>query len=254
MVKKRGLDRHYSQNKLHWKNLPPGIKVLVTYVGVIALFYLLYLIFGISKPVSVVFGNFIYGTKATMIEFASLVLLLSIIYGLVKRHYWVFYISLTWFSFGLLNAVVSLVRFNSEFDVLKNILLISSFVVIILNGVIVWYVYTEKRFFKTKHLNKETKAKDKFFVYLISVFLIVSILFLVTFGLNFYNTTLKTTNKVIAEIQESSIPELLCAQKTGSEQDICYLVLAIAKEGKDSSLCENIKSDFYKITCYRALK
>lgn len=235
-------------------NLPPGIKVLIAYTGIMAFIYLLYFLFGVTKPVSVVFGSFFYGTTATVIELLSLLVILIILYGLIKRHFWVFYISLTWFLFGLLNAVVSLIKFRAEFDVLRNILIASSFVVIVLNGVIAWYIYSEKSYFKVKHLNKETKTKDKFFVYLISVFLIVSFLILLTFGINFYNTSIKTTNKIIAEITASPIPELTCAQKANHEQDLCYLIVSIMKKEREPRLCDNIGSDFYKMTCYRALE
>ena len=255
MMKKRSLGRHHHKpDALHWKNLPPGIKVLIAYVGAITLIYLLYFLSGISKPVSVIFGKLINGPLAYVLELGSLAVLIVILYGLIKREFWVFYVSLAWFAFGLLNAVISLISFRSEFDVLRTVLVASSFVVIVLNGIIVWYVYSEKYYFKVKHLNKETKAKDKFFVYVISTFLIVSLLILLTFGINFYNTTIKTTNKVIAELSNSSAPEIVCAQKSGNERDICYLVLSIKKDGRDSSLCENIASDFYKITCYRALQ
>lgn len=255
MKKRKVVPRHSSKHHaLHPLNLPPGIKVLIAYTGIIALFYLLYLLFGITKPISVVFGTFVYGNLAILIEFSSLFVLFAIIYGLVKRHFWVFYVSIVWFLFGLLNAVISLTAFKSEFDVLKHILFASSFVVIILNGIIAWYIYSEKYYFKTKHLNKQTKTKDKFFVYLISVFLIVSILVLITYGVNFYNTTLKTTSEIISELKAAQIPDLECAQKTGQDQDICYLILSIMKEGKQPTLCENINSDFYKVTCYRSLE
>jgi len=254
-MKKRGVKRHsYHPDPLHWKNLPPGIKILIAYTGIIALFYLLYLLLGGWKPVSIIFGKLIYGPIAVVIELSALILLLSIIYGLIKRHFWVFYVSLIWFSFGIFNAAVSLISFKSEFDVLRSILVLSSFIVIVMNGIIVWYVYSEKYYFKTKHLNKEIKQKDKFFVYLISVFLIVSILLLITYGLNFYNTTIKTTNQVISELKVSSNPDILCSQKTDKERDICYLVLTIINDNQESSLCENIESDFYKITCYRAIQ
>ncbi len=249
-MKKRGVVRHTSERL---PALPPGIKVLVTYASFIAVFYLLYVLFAVAKPVSVIFGVFVTGTAATIIEFVSLLLLIAIIYGLLKRHFWVFYISLLWFSFGVLNAIVSLIKFRSEFDILRSVLLVSSVTVIVLNGIIAWYIYSEKYYFKVKHLNKETRAKDKFFVYLISVFLIVSVLLLVTFGVRFYNTTIRTTDKLIGELSSAEVPDLVCAQKTDSEKDICYLVLSILREGKEPSICENIDSDFYKMTCYRAL-
>lgn len=254
-MKRRGLDRLSSKyHELHIFNLPPGIKVLAAYTGIIALLYIAYLLFGVTKPISIIFGMLVYGAMANVLELSALIVLLSIIYGLLKRHYWVFYVSLAWFSFGLLNALISLLRFKSEFDVLRNILFISSFVVIVLNGIIVWYVYSEKQYFRTKHLDKKTKAKDRFFVYVVSVAIIVSLLFLITFGLNFYTSTLKTTSKVIDELQQSALPELLCAEKNSTEQDICYLVLSIMNQEKEPRICESINSDFYKITCYRALE
>ncbi|MBN2421246.1 hypothetical protein JXB27_03125 [Candidatus Woesearchaeota archaeon] len=253
MVKKRGVHRHIS--KTHHENpLPPGIKILVVYSALIAFFYLLYLVLGKTNPISLFFGKFIYGNAAYLIEYLSLAVLISIIYGLAKRQYWAFYVSLIWFTFGALNALISLFLFSSEFDVLKNVLIISSFVVVLLNGLIAWYVYSEKEYFKVRHLNKETKAKDKFFVYVVSTFIIVSILVLASFGLNFYNTTLKTTNKLIAELEMSPVPEIHCASKKGNEKDICYLIISIMLNGENSDVCENIDSDFYKMTCYRSLK
>ncbi|MEK6886506.1 MAG: hypothetical protein AABW88_01620 [Nanoarchaeota archaeon] len=255
MLKKRGVHRpssHY--DPLHWKNLPPGIKVLIAYTGFITLLYLLYFLFAAKKPISVVFGVLLSGNIALVIELISLGLLFSILYGLVKREFWVFYISLAWFSFGILNAVISLIKFNSEFDILKKVLIASSFIIILLNGLIVWYVYSEKKYFKTKHLNKETKAKDKVFVYIISIFIIVSLLILITYCLEFYNTTLKTTKDIVSELKNADVPDIVCVQKSGNEQDICYLVLAIMNEEKGSQQCENINSDFYKMTCYRALQ
>ena len=255
MVKKRGVHRpssHYDQ--LHWRNLPPGIKVLIAYTGFITFFYLLYFLFAAKKPISVVFGVMLSGNIALTIELISLALLISILYGLIKREFWVFYVSLAWFSFGILNALVSLIKFSSEFDILRKVLFASSLIIIILNGIIVWYVYSEKKYFKTKHLNKETKAKDKFFVYIISAFIIVSLLILITYGLEFYNTTLKTTNEIISELKIAEVPDVVCAQKSGSEQDICYLVLAVMNDERGIQLCENINSDFYKMTCYRAMQ
>lgn len=252
---KGGLDRLSSRHKLHKiPSLPPGIKILIIYSSLIAFFYLLYLLIGTTQPISLFFGKFIYGSAAYFIEYFSLAALISIIYGLAKRHYWAFYISLIWFAFGALNALISLFLFSSEFDVLKNVLLISSFIVVVLNGLIAWYIYSEKEYFKVKHLNKKTKAKDKFFVYVVSTFIIVSILVLATFGLNFYNTTLKTTDKMISELKSVSSPELHCASKEGNEKDICYLVVSIMLDGENSDVCENIESDFYKMTCYRSLK
>lgn len=255
-MKKRDVQgRHKAiHDALHWSNLPPGIKVLAAYTGIIALLYIVYLLFGVTKPVSIIFGLLVRGAAATFLELLGLAVLLSIIYGLLKRHYWVFYVSLAWFSFGLLNALISLLMFKSEFGVLRNVLFVSSFVVIVLNGIIVWYVYSEKQYFMTKHLNKKTKAKDRFFVYVVTVAIIVSLLFLITFGLNFYSSTMKTTNKVIDELQASSNPEQLCREKNTTEQDICYLVLSIMNEEKEPGICESINSDFYKITCYRALE
>ncbi len=255
MVKKRVVHRFSSHpDKLHWRNLPPGIKVLIAYTGLITFFYLLYFLFAAQKPLSVIFGVLLSGNIAMAVELISLGLLVSILYGLVKREFWVFYVSLAWFSFGILNALVSLVKFNSEFDILRKILFASSFVIILLNGIIVWYVYSEKKYFKTKHLNKETKTKDKFFVYVISIFIVVSLLILVTYGIEFYDKTLKTTNEIILELKSAEAPDIICAQKSGADQDICYLVLAIMNEERGSRLCENIKSDFYKMTCYRAMQ
>jgi hypothetical protein len=257
MVKKRKTDSHISKKLIHHEHspgLPAGIKVLLTYVGVVAAFYLIYLLLGFTKPVSIIFGQYITGMPAMIVEFTSLALLFVIMFGLIKKYYWVFWVSFLWFLISTINAIVSLFIFKAEFDVLKSALIASSLIVIVLNGIIAWYIYSEKHYFKVKHMNKETKTKDKFFVYLISVFLIVSFLVLITFGIDFYNTTIKTTNKVISELNQAAMPDLFCAQKDASEKDICYLVLSIVREGKESKLCENIGSDFYKMTCYRTIQ
>ena len=77
---------------------------------------------------------------------------------------------------------------------------------------------------------------------------------LVTYGLNFYSTTIKTTNKLIDELNKDPLPEITCAQKVSPEQDLCYLILSIMRQSKDPRICDNIVSDFYKMTCYRSLQ
>ncbi len=258
MDKKRGLDRVISKHTqphqdISFSTLPPGIKVLVYYTGIIAFFYLLYIVFASIKPVYVIFGSSIYGNAALVIELISFVLLLSIIYGLSKRHYWVFWISLIWFSLGVLDAIVSLLTFSSQFDVLRQILVISSLIITLLNGIVVWYVYSEKHYFKVKHLDKKTKQKDKFFIYVISTVIIFSLLLLITFGLNFYSTTITKTHTIITELKNSTYPEITCGQKMGDDKDICYLVLTIMYNDTQRNLCDNIQSDFYKMTCDRAI-
>jgi hypothetical protein len=233
--------------------LPPGIKVLIAYASVVCIFYLIYLLFGIKKPVSIFFGMLLTGSSALMVDIISLCLLVAIIIGLKRRDYWTFWLSLGWFSYGVLNAIVSVFLIQTQFMILKELMLLSAVSILILNGLIVWYIYSEKEYFKTKHLNKVTKAKDKVFVYIIASVLIVSILFTITLGLNFYKTTIKTANEIIHEMDTRGANQMICEEKTNQEKDICYVVLTIATEAKESSLCDNIESDFYKLTCYRAL-
>ncbi|MFC1728058.1 hypothetical protein ACFLZ7_01170 [Nanoarchaeota archaeon] len=240
--------------KRHKKEgLPPGIKVLITYASVVSLFYLIYLFVGIQKPISIFFGNLITGAGAMLIDVISVVLLGLIIFGLAKKKYWVFWLSLGWFAYGVINAIVSAFMIQTQFLILKNMMLLSAVSVLLLNGLIVWYIYSEKEFFKTKHLNKVTRAKDHMFVYIIASVLIISILLTLTIGVNFYKTTVKTANSIIEEFTLVGASEFVCDQKIGEERDICYVVLAVTLNETDGEMCESVESDFYKLTCYRAI-
>ncbi len=270
MAKKRGIShkhktihkhtaKHYIHeyakiHAVHKKSpLPPGIKVLIAYAAVVLAFYLIYFFFGITKPVSIFFGTLLTGNAALFIDILSVAMLVAIIVGLKKRDYWVFWLSLAWFSYGVLNAIFSAFMIKTELAILKEMMLLSAVSVLLLNGLIVWYIYSEKEYFKTKHLNKETKTKDKLFVYIIASVLIISMLFTATLGFNFYKTTIKTANEIIQEFDRFGASPLVCEEKSNHERDICYVALTIAMQTKDNTMCNNIESDFYKLTCYRAL-
>ena len=255
MKKKRGVSgrvRTTGQKLQKIEEIPPGIKVLIAYASIVTIFYIIYLFIGAQNPISIFFGRLVTGASAILVDLISVILLGFIIYGLAKRTRWIFWLSLIWFSYGVINAIVSAFFIRTQFLILKDLMLLSTISVLLLNGLIIWYIYSEKEYFVNKHVTKVTKAKDKMFVYIITAVLIISVLLTLTIGINFYKTTIKTANSIIQEFSDVGASEFVCDKKEGEERDICYIILAVATNATDS-ICSGIESDFYKLTCYRAI-
>ncbi|RMF54790.1 hypothetical protein D6745_04100 [Candidatus Woesearchaeota archaeon] len=240
--------------------IPLGIRVLSGYLIILFLFFMLYFILGISTPTTYVLGKIIRGADASAFNFAIAVLLAFLVYGYLNRKEWAFEVSVVWFGFGILNAFLSLfLHEGNSFSVLRNISLLSFFITLVVNGLILWYLFSERDYFVVRSYHKKpVQKKDLAFLYSLILIWACVFLVLVGLGLNFYNKTIRLSKATIAELKGSYLEEAQqkCSEKKGQEKDVCYLIMANNPEFDVSDryqACRSINSDFYKFTCYQSM-
>lgn len=243
--------------------IPIGIKFLIGYLTFLAVLYLISFVYGITFPTTILFGKLITGTRALIINSVLLALILLMLYGFWKRKAYTFDLSIGFFSFAALNAVISLLLFESaEHPVFRKLLLLSFISLVIMNVVIVWYILHERKYFYAERFrDRPFHHRDKVFLYMIITFWVVALLIGITLGAQFYKDTTRLIDKNIVEMKGDYYRgQLVCESKdAGPEKDVCNLVLATAMTQYERppvevhSLCDNIRSDFYRFTCMRSI-
>ncbi|MFH1064518.1 MAG: hypothetical protein V1729_05535, partial [Candidatus Woesearchaeota archaeon] len=182
--------------------IPLGIKFLIGYMGFLALLYVISFISGITFPTTILFGKMLIGSRALMLNSVLLVLICFMVYGFWKRYAYTFDLSIGFFSFAALNAVISLMLLDSvEHPVFRKLIMLSLVSLILMNVVIVWYVLHERKFFyAAKFHDRPVQHRDKVFLYVIVSFWIVVLLIGLTLGVKFYSDTTKMVDSIMEEI------------------------------------------------------
>lgn len=246
--------------------IPIGIRVLIGYLFFLAALYMISLISGIRFPLTILFGQFITGMLALIINIILVVLIFFIIYGFYKRKAHAFDLSLAWFGFSTLNALVSLVLFKvEEHPLFKGLMLLSLVTLVLVNSVVIWYVANERKYFYARVFRvKEVQHQDKVFLYVVISFWVIAFMIGSIIGANFYSNTTTAVDSILLELQLKNPDNIyfFCMQKQGEQRDVCLLIAATmedmhgaeySKQQNIVSICQDIESDFYKFTCYRTL-
>jgi hypothetical protein len=242
--------------------LPLGIRFLIGYLFFLSLLYVISFAYGVSFPTTIILGTIIEGNYALIINCILLAIILVMVYGFWKRKAYTFDLSLCFFSFTAINALVSFIMFDSaDHPILKKLLLLSFVSLVLMNAVIINYLLHERRFFYARVFRDSPfHHRDKVFLYTIISFWTITLLIGITLGVTFYNDTTKIVDSVLAEMKGNYFHgQLVCEAKSGPERDVCYLVLAtVMSKQKDPisdpvSVCDNIRSDFYRFTCKRSI-
>lgn len=247
--------------------IPIGIRVLIGYLFFLAALYLVSLLSGIRFPLTILFGQFITGTTALMINILLVVLIFFIIYGFYKRKAHAFDLSLAWFGFSTINALVSLVLFNAdEHPLFKGLMLLSLVTLVLVNSVVIWYIVNERKYFYARVFRTKTiQHQDKVFLYTVVSFWAIAFMMGSILGADFYSSTTTAVDSMLLEIQLKNPDNIyfFCMQKQGDERDVCLLIAATiedmhgaeySKQQNIVNICQDIDSDFYKFTCYRTLR
>ncbi|MBT7902952.1 hypothetical protein HN587_03740 [Candidatus Woesearchaeota archaeon] len=245
-------------------HIPLGIKLLIGYLIFLLSLYLLSFWQGITFPTSILFGTVVSGVRALVINSALVILLVLMIYGFWMRKAYTFDLSVAWFGFALVNSLLSLLLLDSkEYMVFKGLLYLSLFTLLLVNGVIIWYILHEKKYFYAEYFReRKVQHRDKVFVYVVTSFWIVTLLIGITLGANFYQRSTAMVDITINELKEvESVSPDFCEQKTGEAKDICLLVITTYRntqlgESKAELLpvCEKVGSEFYKFACKKSLE
>jgi len=251
--------------------IPLGIRFLIGYLIFLSALYVISFIYGITFPTTMLFGQLMTGTRALVINSVLLLIILGMIYGFWKRKAYTFDLAIGFFAFAALNAMISLLLFeSSEHPMFRKLLLLSFVSLIVLNTVIIWYILHERKYFYAeKFLDRPFHHRDKVFLYVIIAFWTVTLLLGITLGVQFYKDTTRIIDQTVAELKGDYYRGMYaCEEKSGTDRDICVLVVATAlsaqydthTEGTAverpdyiSSLCDSIESDFYRFTCMRSI-
>jgi len=241
--------------------IPLGIRFLIGYLIFLSVLYLISFIYGITFPTTILFGKLMTGARALIINGVLLAIILTMLYGFWKRKAYTFDLSIGFFSFAALNAMISLFLFESaEHPMFRSLLLLSFISLIIMNTVIIWYILHEKKYFYAAVFHdRPFHHRDKVFLYTIITFWVVALLIGGTLGMKFYQDTTRLVDKNIKEMRgDYYYGQFLCETKEGPDRDVCTLVLATAlsehrSEEEMTALCDNIQSDFYRFTCMRSI-
>ncbi len=241
---------------IHQHSRPFSINVLMGYVVFLIALYLFYFALELRSPVTIFLGNVITGQNALLIDAAALGILIATFVGFIKKRSWTFYLALLWFAGGLINAIFSITFLESGvFFLVKDLIVLSFVSLILVNSLILWYLFYRKEYFMHGPVSYE--GKDRFFVYALVSFWAIIILIGLIIGLKYYNYTTSTTRSLLDETNGMDLDSAteLCSSKSGYEKDLCFVVLAVShgNEIQDAEeFCNKVETSFYRITCMRA--
>jgi len=248
MKSKEGSHHHKHDEKKRWESIPLGIRILIVYTIALAFFYLL---FGITIPTNVFFGVITFGAYARILNLVFLSVLVAVIIGLSMKKHWAGKLAFAFFAFEIVNLAVS---FIMRYDVMKHIfIIITSVAVVLLNSLILWYLWEKRLYFKDERHFKQGKA-DRIFITSITILASLFVISTLIYSAVLYNTTIAVTNRIISQMNGMSREEAMfeCTSYYGDEKDICYLVLASAYD-VPAELCDEVGSTFYRMACIQAV-
>lgn len=248
---KRGKHAHHVRHdeEKRWKTTPLGVRILIIYTGILALFYL---IFGVTIPTNIFFGVIAFGNWARALNLIFLVVLVAIVVGFLMKKHWAGKLAFVFFSFEILNLLSSFVL---KYRILTQAFLVFvSVAIILLNFLILWYLYEKKSYFSDIRHFKTGKA-DKIFVTGIIFFVLIVLLSTASYATKMYKTTIELTNKMIEDLRGRTQAEALfrCSFYDNDEKDVCYLVAASAYKNVPRETCNEIENSFYRLTCMQAV-
>tara|TARA_Y100000034_G_scaffold13020_1_gene13660 strand:+ start:1153 stop:1866 length:714 start_codon:yes stop_codon:yes gene_type:complete len=237
MIKKRG-----SENK--------GIRVLTIYTIFLAMVYLM---LAVTNQSTILFGKVLEGGFAVIINVIYLLFILSIVLGLKIKHPNTWNIAMFWFSFEIVNSVISMYVQGNVYSLIYDVILSAFAFVILIDALIVWYLFKIKKHFTE---GKNVIKYDKKFILTLSILMVLAVLIVIIFSsLHFVKIT-EESEKVISQLRLKTYnhAKIICNSKTSIEKDVCILTLAAKYDQANALDCQNINSNFYKFTCIRAVK
>ena len=238
------------------KKTNKGIKILIDYSIILCLIYLLYFILGIFKPELLFLGGLEGNTLAIMIDFILLAALIYIIYGLRKRHHNAWWLCMAWYAASIINSVWSVYIMKSNvYNILYELLVMSSVFIVLINALIIWYVYSKRAYFTGPHHDERLEKKDRAFIYSLACFWVLLILLSMNIGYDFYKDTTRMADSIIQELKDTTPLHAIdiCETKEGNEKDICFVVFVTIFEKYDlTPVCSRIESDLYRFSCMQA--
>ncbi|MFC1691248.1 hypothetical protein ACFL0W_03640 [Nanoarchaeota archaeon] len=240
-------------------DIPKGLRVLIYYLFVMFFIYGLYFIYSFVNPNIMFLGKLVSGFGAVFINMLTVFFIAVAIWGLVKRKTYGWYLGVAFFIFSSINSfLLLLIGEFSTFSIVQELISVSSVILIVINLLVLWYLFYRKAYFFTKkHMTFHT-SKDKFFVYTLVCFWFVAILIVSAISVSSYKETTALVDEVWFNIYGTEIEESVtyCKSLEVEKQDLCLIVAAMGRNTNDvleiHKVCKHVNSDFYKYTCYKS--
>lgn len=232
---------------------PFSIRILIGYSSILVMFYLLYFVMGVYRPQLLFLGGAIISYSAIFIDALFVISLFVLIYGLKNRKSWAWLLGIIWYSLSTVHSIASVyLTAPNLYNILRELLVLSSVFIVIINLLIIWYIYTKKDYFRNPRHEDKFGKTDKIFVYSLVCFWAIMILISISIGFNFYKDTTTVAENIVNEIKDTTPIHAIaiCETKTGKERDICFVVLVTVFEKENlEPMCGRIDSDLYRFSC-----
>ncbi|MBI2135762.1 hypothetical protein HYU06_01695 [Candidatus Woesearchaeota archaeon] len=261
-----------------YKSQPISLKILTSYMLVIAAMYVLFAIY----PASLLFGALLGDSLARILNISLFIAILFIFYGIIARKYWAWQLAIMWFSFEILNSLGSVILSNSS-NLLSRYVNTGAFYIMVINFIILWFLYKKKDVFTgrissdalsanalsadanakltsnlksklrgkiaarltgKKAVTSVLRAEDKVFVFSFSILVVLLAILVSSSITTVYLETITLSKAIVPEINHKSLEQavFLCNSKSAQEKDVCNVVLAVAYK-------DQINADFGKEFC-----
>lgn len=238
------------------KKLKSGMRILVGYSIILCFVYVLYFILGVYKPELLFLGGEAVSYAALIIDVVLVAALIYLIYGLVERKKWAWWFCILWYSVSILNSIWSVYMMKANvYNILHELLILSSVFILLINALIIWYIYSKKEYFIAAHKEEKFEKKDKVFIYSLVGFWVLLILISMSIGYDFYRDTTRMADAAVEELKDTTPLHAIgiCETKMGKEKDICFVVFVTVFEKYDLvPVCSRIESDLYRFICTQA--
>ena len=234
-------------------DFPLGVKVILWYTGALALFQ-----FIVGLVVPSIYPKILESNPMIMLfNVVFLFVSWSIIYGILNRKYWAYQLMIIWYVVAIIYNFMYFFYSFDFFDVMSQILLIGLVFSFIVNCVVIWYLFSQKEYFKHRGvflLHKRIKlatieANDHVFMVVFVSVWFVTVLVLILSGVKLVNDTFVMTNQVISDVKQTGFYDISSCQHKGQQyEDVCYMTYGITT--REKTYCDMVSSAFYKFTCY----
>lgn len=236
------------------KERPYAVRVLMVYSLILGVFYLFMAIY---VPSTILAGKIFIGNAARDIHIFTAVIIAVLVYGIAEQKSWSYYLAFVLYSLSMLNSLISVAFLKfSIFGFMEGMILAAFLVTVLLNGLTLWYVHSRRGYF----LKKESFApqrKDIVFAESIIAIGCILLLLLVGSGLSLYISLTKNIDQLVDELNGLDFEEaqVLCLSRE-TQNDLCLVTVALIHRHNEKvqTACTEIQSEFYKFTCYNAIK
>jgi hypothetical protein len=234
--------------------IPVGIRVLINYSIILGVFYF---VFGLFFPFALKIDTLSTSSYVVLSNVVTLGAMVVLIYGFYQRTRWAWRLALGLYTFSILNSMLTL--FYIRYGILNYIadFITSTFIfTVFLNVLTIWYIYERKDYFFARTYHPHIHLADKVFISSVYIFYFFAIVFVVSLGFEFYKSATYTVDVIVEDLAGMTYEESLqmCRDMRSIDRDVCYVTVATMHRHFDGSrdLCELVRSDFYKLTCYQA--